>query len=386
MPLRLGILGAARSVPMIIVKPIKRNADLAGKIEVVAIASRDASKATAFAKEYDIPRSYGSYPELLADPGIDAVYISLPNAFHCEWTVRALQAGKHVLCGKPLTCNAREAVVIQRAAEDAGKVCLEAFHALRHPMCQRVREMIKDGKIGGVRTVDVKYLVNLEGYDGRIRSNMHTPTPMAEDYRMRSEMGGGVTMDLGCYCIAIIRAITGEDPEDYEVVSAMAQRWKDDDNIDAAMTCQLKLPNGADAHFECSFVAQTYAQPIMLKISGTHGDINVEGFFSSHKANKIVLEQWDDSGIISTESVATSQTRDSFYYQLLDFSNEVAFQAGKVSAGLPWSYTKNDEHTPAKSVKNMAVIDDIYRAAGMQIRQTRHPPPAPYDVIGLSKL
>lgn len=371
---------------MIIVKPIKRNADLAALIEVVAIASRDAVKAEAFAKEYGIPRSYGSYMEMLTDPGIDAVYVSLPNAFHCEWTVRALQAGKHVLCGKPMSCNAREAVVMQRAAEDAGKVCLEAFHALRHPMCQRVRELIQQGKVGGVKSVNVKYLVNLKEYDGRVRSKMHEPTPMAKDYRMRSDMGGGVTMDLGCYCVAIIRAVTGEDPQ---VVSATAQRWKEDRNIDAAMACEMVLPSGATANFECSFVAEKYAEPIKVLISGTHGDLKVDGFFSPNKSNQIALEQWDDSGITSYESVDDpdgNNTKDSFYYQLKDFLEEVSSQTKQSSPGLPWSYTRHDENTPSASVKNMAVIDDIYRAAGMEPRMTHNPPPPPYDSIGVSKL
>lgn len=371
---------------MIIVKPIKRNPDLADRIEVVGVASRDAANAAAFAEEYGIPRSYASYAELLADPGIDAVYVSLPNSLHCEWTVRALQAGKHVLCGKPISCNAREAVVMQRAAEDAGKVCLEAFHALRHPMCQRVRQLIQEGKVGGIRSVKVKYLVNLSEYDGRVRSKMHAPTPMAEDYRMRSEMGGGVTMDLGCYCVAIIRAVTGEDPQ---VVSATAKRWKNDKNIDAAMTCEMKLQSGATASFECSFVAQKYDQPIQLTICGTHGDLEVEGFFSSHKSNKITLEQWDDSGISTTESVddpSATNTHDSFYYQLTDFLEEVSSQTKQPSPGLPWSYNHHELNTPSTSVKNMAVIDDIYRAAGMLPRVTQSSPPPPYDHIGLSKL
>jgi len=387
--LRLGILGAARSAPMIIVKPIKRNPDLAEKIEVVAVASRDSTKAAEFAKEYGIPRSYGGYAELLADPGIDAVYISLPNAFHCEWTVRALQAGKHVLCGKPISCNAREALVMQRAAEDSGKVCLEAFHALRHPMCQRVRELIQEGKIGTVKSVDVKYMVNLSQYDDRVRSKMHSPTPMVEDYRMRSDMGGGVTMDLGCYCVAIIHAVAGEDPSYTRVVNARAVRWKADQDIDAAMTCEMVLPSGAKANFECSFVSQTYSQPIHLTIEGTLGDLRVEGVFSSHKSNKITLEQWDDAGIISSECVDSphdSNTKDSFYYQLLDFCEEVDLQAQACSPGLPWSYTKHAANTPGGSVKNMALLDDIYRAAGLQPRPSKSSPPPPYDRIGLISL
>jgi predicted dehydrogenase len=276
---------------------------------------------------------------------------------------------------------------MQRAAEDAGKVCLEAFHAIRHPIFKQVRELVTEGKVGSVRHVSVKYMVELASYDKRVRSKMHSPTPVAQDYRMRSECGGGVTMDLGCYCVAIIRAVTGEEPK---VVKATAQRWKDDQDIDAAMVCFMELPSGATAEFECSFVAKEYGQPIHLKIAGSSADLQAEGLFSSHKSNRILLEQWDDSGIVSTESVDdpdAKNTHDSFYYQLMAFIDEVRSQEklSDVGKGLPWAY-KSLGNTPSDSVRNMAVIDDIYRAAGMKPRSTLFAPPAPYDHIGLSKL
>lgn len=385
-PLRLGILGAARSAPMIVVTPIKRNADLAAKVSVVAVAARDAAKAAAFAAEIGVPKSYGSYAELLADPEVDAVYNSLPNALHCEWTVRALLAGKHVLNGKPLSSNAREAVVMQRAAEDAGKVCIEAFHAINHPVCSRAKKMITDGEIGSLREIRVNYLVNLSQYDGRIRSKMHAPTPLAEDYRLRSDMGGGVTMDLGCYCIAIIKEISGEEPR---VLAAQARRWEADPEVDVEMTCDLELPSGATAKFSCSFVAERYSQPIEVEVKGTAGELHIKGFFSSHKSNQIVLEQWDDVGITTKESVdspSAKNTQDSFYYQMMAFVDEVTVQENEQRAGLPWEYTRNRSNTPSDSVRNMALIDDIYRAAGLRPRSTTYPPPAPYDSIGASRL
>jgi predicted dehydrogenase len=374
---------------MIVVKPLKRNPDLAAKIELVAVAASDGARAAAFAKEWGIPQSYGSYAEMLADPNVDAVYNSLPNMLHCEWTVRALQAGKHVLCGKPISSNAREAVVMQRAAEDAGKVCLEAFHAIRHPMTKRVRELVVEGKVGTIKSVSVKYLVNLEGYDGRVRSKMHTPTSVKDDYRMRSESSGGVTMDLGCYCVAIIRSVTGEEPQ---ILKAVAQPWKEDKDIDASMQCEMALPSGAVANFECSFVAQEYSQPIQLTICGTAGELRARGLFNSHKTNEIELESWDDAGIISKESVddpSAANTNDSFYYQLMAFVDEIRIQEHRACPGLPWSYRINSGNTPSDFVRNMAVIDEIYRTAGMVPRSTKSSPPAPYDRIGdrvLSKL
>jgi predicted dehydrogenase len=177
--LRVGIIGAARIAPEAVIKPVQENADLAAKVVIQAVAARDLAKAQAFADEHGIPMAFGSYEELLASEQVDAVYNPLPNSLHAEWTVKALRAGKHVLCEKPLTNNAAEAIAIQRASEEAGCVAVEAFHVLYHPVAARARELAR-GEIGQLQHVDMQFMVNFDGYDASIRSKMHAPTPMYE--------------------------------------------------------------------------------------------------------------------------------------------------------------------------------------------------------------
>ena len=134
-PLRFGILGAARIAPMALIQPARR----VPEAQVVAIAARDGAKARAFAAKHGIPRVHESYDALLADPELDAIYNPLPNGLHCEWTIRALRAGKHVLCEKPIASNASEAQQMADAARETGRVLVEAFHWRYHPLAKRVR-------------------------------------------------------------------------------------------------------------------------------------------------------------------------------------------------------------------------------------------------------
>ena len=146
-PLRFGILGAARIAPMALIQPARRVAEA----QVVAVAARDGAKARAFATKHGIPRVHDSYDALLADPEIDAIYNPLPNGLHCEWTIRALRAGKHVLCEKPIASNAAEAQQMAEAARETGRVLVEAFHWRYHPLAKRVKELLASGAIGAPR-------------------------------------------------------------------------------------------------------------------------------------------------------------------------------------------------------------------------------------------
>ncbi len=136
--LRIGVLGAARIAPTALTRPAKQ----VPEARVLAVAARDPARARKFADKHDVPRVHASYDALLADPEIDAVYNPLPNALHCEWTIKALEAGKHVLCEKPMASNAREAERMAEAAEKTGLVLAEAFHYRYHPLAARMREII----------------------------------------------------------------------------------------------------------------------------------------------------------------------------------------------------------------------------------------------------
>src|SRR5260370_3942500 len=137
-PLRFGILGAARIAPEALIKPAQKSADA----EVVAIAARDPARAREFADAHKIPRVLATYEDLINDPELDAIYNPLPNSLHCEWTIAALRAGKHVLCEKPLASNAEEAARMTQAANETGKILGEAFHYRYHPLPDRVRALI----------------------------------------------------------------------------------------------------------------------------------------------------------------------------------------------------------------------------------------------------
>src|SRR5258705_1673111 len=154
-PLRIGILGAARIAPMALIKPAQRNLEAA----VVGVAARDVVRAASFAAKHGIERVYSGYDELLADPGIDAVYNPLPNSHHARWTIRALEAGEHVLFGKPFSATVAEAEAMAAAATRTRRVLIEAFHYRDHPLFGRLRPLITSGGNGRGQRVARTYLL-----------------------------------------------------------------------------------------------------------------------------------------------------------------------------------------------------------------------------------
>src|SRR5574337_909465 len=174
-PLRIGVLGAARIAPMALVRPARQ----VPEATVVAVAARDPQRAQAFATKHGIPRVHPSYDALLADTEIDAIYNPLPNSLHCEWTIRALQAGKHVLCEKPLASNAAEAERMAEAAGQAGRVLVEAFHWRYHPLAARMQAIIDAGELGAVQHIEAHFCLLL---------------PLPGDIRYRLDLAGGATM------------------------------------------------------------------------------------------------------------------------------------------------------------------------------------------------
>jgi D-xylose 1-dehydrogenase (NADP+, D-xylono-1,5-lactone-forming) len=170
------------------------------EVELVAVASRDRSRAEQYARQWEIERAYGSYEELLADDEIEAVYISLPNNLHVEWSIRSLEAGKHVLCEKPLSRDPAAAESAFDAAERAGRLLSEAFMYRHNPQTKRLRELVRDGAIGELRLVRAAFSYGL--YD-------------EENIRLRPELEGGSMMDVGCYCVSGSRLLAGEPERVY---------------------------------------------------------------------------------------------------------------------------------------------------------------------------
>jgi D-xylose 1-dehydrogenase (NADP+, D-xylono-1,5-lactone-forming) len=200
------------------------------KVDLVAVASRDQARADAYAREWEIGRAYSSYDVLLADPEIEAVYISLPNTMHCEWSIRALEAGKHVLCEKPMSRHADEVEAAFAAAERAGRFLSEAFMYRHNPQTKKVRALLDEGAIGELRLVRSAFSYTLYDHD---------------NIRLRTDVEGGALMDVGCYSVSGSRLCGGE-PE-----PAYGQAWFGPSGTDWVFGGTLRFPGDVIALFDC---------------------------------------------------------------------------------------------------------------------------------------
>ncbi len=224
-PVTWGILSTAD-----INRKLIPGAHASAKVELVGVASRDTARAAAYAREWEIPRAFGSYEALLADPEIEAVYISLPNTLHCEWSIRALEAGKHVLCEKPLSRHTADAEAAFATAERTGRLLSEAFMYRHNPQTLRLKELVDGGAIGELRLVRSTFSYAL--YD-------------EANIRLRPELEGGGLMDVGSYCVNGSRLLAGE-PE-----HAYAQARFGSTGTDSVLTGSLRFPGDVLAIFDC---------------------------------------------------------------------------------------------------------------------------------------
>ena len=206
------------------------------RADVVAVASRDRARAAAYAHEHGIERAHGSYEALLDDGEVEAIYISLPNSLHVPWTLRALDAGKHVLCEKPFSRRPGEVEQAFDLAESRGLVLSEGFMWRHHPQTAKLAELVAAGAIGRLRIVRASFGFQLAAVHG------------ADDARFRPELDGGALMDVGCYCVSAIRFVGGE-PE-----RVRAEQVIGPSGVDVCFTGTLRLPDDVLAHFDCGFV------------------------------------------------------------------------------------------------------------------------------------
>jgi xylose dehydrogenase (NAD/NADP) len=224
-------------------------------VDVLAVASRDQGRAEAYAREHSIERAYGSYDELLADPDVEAVYVSLPNSLHVDWSIRALEAGKHVLCEKPLTRRPEDAERAFDASEQAGRLLMEAFMYRHHPQTMRVKELVEDGAIGELLATRAAFSFDL----------------LAErdeaDVRLNADLDGGSLMDVGCYCVSGARLLAGE-PERVSGESVPAPS-----GVDMSFYGTLRFPGNVVAQFHSS-LALPFKQE--LEVLGAEGSLLVE--------------------------------------------------------------------------------------------------------------
>jgi D-xylose 1-dehydrogenase (NADP+, D-xylono-1,5-lactone-forming) len=219
------------------------------RVDVVAVASRDRERAEAYARENQIERAHGSYESLLADPDVEAVYISLPNSLHVEWSVRALEAGKHVLCEKPLDRRPAEVERAFDAAERAGRLLTEAFMYRHSPQTARLRELVDGGAIGALRVVRSSFSFSL-GDPGNVR--------------LAADLDGGALMDVGCYCVSGSRLLAGEPLQVY------GEQVIGPSGVDVLFAGMLRFPDDVVAHFDCGFVLPGRDE---LEVVGSEGSL-----------------------------------------------------------------------------------------------------------------
>jgi D-xylose 1-dehydrogenase (NADP+, D-xylono-1,5-lactone-forming) len=249
MTLRVGLLSTAN-----INRALLGGARAAEGVEVVAVASRSAGRAEAYAAEHGLGRAHGSYDALLADPEVDAVYVPLPNSLHVPWAIRALEAGKHVLCEKPLTRHPADAEAAFDAAERADRVLAEGFMWRHHPQALRLRELVAERAMGELRLVRAAFSFDIFGGD------------RPDDVRLQASLDGGGLMDVGCYCVSAMRLIAGE-PE-----SVSGRRIDGGDGVDVRFTGTLAFAGGVLGSFECGLDMVARSE---LEVIGDAGSIHL---------------------------------------------------------------------------------------------------------------
>jgi D-xylose 1-dehydrogenase (NADP+, D-xylono-1,5-lactone-forming) len=227
-PVRWGILSTAR-INRLVIPP----AHDSPKVELLSVASRDQRSAEEYAREWSIPRAYGRYEALLEDTDVEAIYNPLPNSMHVEWSIRALEAGKHVLCEKPLSRRAEDVERAFDLAEREGRLLSEAFMYRHHPQTRRLQELVESGAIGTLQTIRAAFSFSL--YD-------------PENIRLRPELDGGALMDVGCYCVNSTRLL-GEEPE--RVYGEQAVGFA---GVDVRFHGMLRFPSGVVGQFDCGLV------------------------------------------------------------------------------------------------------------------------------------
>ena len=263
--LRLGLLSTAR-----INGAILGGAAESALVEVVAVASRDAVRAREYAREHLIPRAHGSYDDLLADQGVDAVYVSLPNRLHHEWTQRALAAGKHVLCEKPYSRRPAEVEEAFDAAERSGLVLMEAFMYRHHPQMRRVVELVSGGAVGRLRAIRAVFTFRLDD---------------ASNVRMQTKLDGGALMDVGCYCVSGARLLAGEP------VRVQAEQVAGETGVDVAFHGLLRFAEDVVAEFHASFLAPRAQE---LEAIGDEGSLVVEAPWRADWGGDLLLRRNDE--------------------------------------------------------------------------------------------
>ena len=249
------------------------------RTRLLAVASRSISTAEAYAREWNIPRAHGSYEALLADPEIDVIYNSLPNHLHAEWTIKALHAGKHVLCEKPFALTLADVDAMSQAARETGKVLEEAFMYRHHAQTLKVKEIVDSGILGKIQLIKgaFTFSISREG-----------------DIRLQKETGGGSIWDVGCYPISFARMIVGAEP-----VEVFGWQITGQSGVDESFIGQMRFENGIHAQFDSGFRSPFRT---MIEIVGTEASLSVPSPFKPGKTTEIYLSHGEKQEKIKINS------------------------------------------------------------------------------------
>lgn len=322
--MQFGTLGAALITPRALIYPC---VDEPGAT-IYAIAARDHARAEGFARWHRIPKVFDTYDEVVTHAKVDAIYNPLHITAHHEWTLKALAAGKHVLCEKSFASNAVEALEMAEAADRADLVLMDAFHYRYHPVFIRAKEIYDSGELGEIRKVSGAF---------------HIPVTDPTSIRMIYELGGGVTMDIGCYPISWVRHITGLEPE-----TVKAEAEEGPPNVDIMLKTEMRFANGVIGTTSGDMRAGVRFEA-WLKVEGTDGTMFVQNPLVPQNGNAIELH------IGGTNRMETFDRRPTYGYQL------DAFLAA-VNGGAPlWTDAWD-------GFKQMQLIDRAYEAAGLPVR------------------
>jgi predicted dehydrogenase len=303
---------------------------------VTAVGSRDLEKAQAFAARCNIPKAYGSYEELIADPDVDAIYNPLPNGMHGEWSIKCAEGGKPVLCEKPLANDAAEAQTMVDAFKKRGVLLAEAFMYRFHPQTEKVKQMVDSGAVGKVHFVQGSFSFSIGNED---------------DVRLNKELFGGALMDVGCYCVSVTRYVLGEEPVEVKAIADVGAR----SGVDERLVGLMRFPGGALAHMDCSLrthFTQTY------EIRGSHGRIQIErGYvpFRPDPDEPIIIRYWNSSPGIEKHTYEEIEVERPNQYTLMaeDFADALL--------------NKRPPRFPiGDSIAQMHAIDMLYQAAGVR--------------------
>lgn len=318
MTLKWGVLSTANIGRKVVTPAIQASEGC----EVIAVASRTGAQAEQYAEELRIPTHYGSYQALLDDPEITAIYNPLPNSLHLPWTLKALEAGKHVLCEKPLGLTAAECREMAVAAKANGRVLMEAFMYRFHQRTGRLLELTRGGTLGTLQ---------------HIRARFAFAVTNPSNIRLDSTLGGGALMDVGCYCVNVARSVAGSQPLAVQATATWRQ------GVDETLAATLTFEGGLTAQLDCALNQPRYEK---VAVFGTKGFCEVDAAF-----------------LPGSGETALALTRNREEPTLLTFSGHDQYQKMVEHFARCVSQGRSTRYGPLEAADNMAVIEALYASA-----------------------